>query len=337
VFDLSFLLCCNIGIPFMREAAFVKKNVDRWQSYEKMLGGSAAITPEKKAEIFIQLTDDLSFARTQYPESETALYLNHLASKIHAQVYKNKKEEAGRFITFWTQEVPALSYTLQKPFFYSLLIFAVASAIGALSAIHDDTFVRLILGDAYVNMTIENIKNGNPTGVYGNMDQLDMFFAITFNNVRVSFLAFALGILCSFGTGYLLLRNGIMLGAFFAMFFQYNLLTDAFLVVMLHGTLEISAIILAGGAGIRMGNSILFPGTYSRMDSFKKGAKDGLKVVMGLMPIFIIAGFIESFVTRYSSMPAILKVFIIVASLAFIVFYFFIYPLRFKNTPHAQD
>lgn len=321
----------------MREAAFVKQNVDRWQTYEKMLLSPGGISPEKKAEIFIQLTDDLSFARTQYPQGETVQYLNHLSSKIHAQVYKNKKEEAGRFITFWTKEVPLLCTKLQKPFFYSILIFAISTTIGALSTLNDDSFVRLIMGDAYVNMTLENIKSGNPTGVYANQSQLNMFFLITFNNVRVSFFAFAAGILLSMGTGYLLFRNGIMLGSFFAMFFQHNLLNDAILVVMLHGTLEISAIILAGGAGLHMGNSILFPGTFSRMESFKRGAKEGLKLVMGLMPVFIVAGFIESFITRYSNMPDLFKVIIIVASLAFIVFYFLIYPFRIKQLAHAQN
>jgi len=101
--------------------------------------------------------------------------------------------------------------------------------------------------------------------------------------------------------------------------------------VMLHGTLEISAIIIAGGAGLRMGNSIIFPGTYNRLDSFKMGAKDGLKVVMGLMPVFVMAGFIESFITRYGGMPVVLKVFIIGTSLFFIIFYFFVYPIRFRK------
>jgi uncharacterized membrane protein SpoIIM required for sporulation len=211
------------------------------------------------------------------------------------------------------------------------LITFIATSIGALSTLGDDSFTRLVMGDAYVNMTMENIKHGDPTGVYGKGEQLDMFFAITFNNIRVSFAAFAAGILCSLGTGYLLFQNGVMLGSFFALFYQEKLLLDSVLVVMLHGTLEISAIIIAGGAGLRMGNSILFPGTYSRMESFKMGAKDGLKVVMGLMPIFIMAGFIESFITRYSNMPLVLKILIIALSLAFVIFYFIIYPQRFKN------
>ncbi len=314
----------------MREAAFIKQNIERWQQYEKLLS-SGVITPEKKSEIFIQLTDDLSFARTQYPNSETTQYVNTLTAKIHQQIYKNKKEEKKRFITFWTLELPQLFLTLRRPLLYSFLITFIATSIGALSTLGDDSFTRLVMGDAYVNMTMENIKHGDPTGVYGKGEQLDMFFAITFNNIRVSFAAFAAGILCSLGTGYLLFQNGVMLGSFFALFYQEKLLLDSALVVMLHGTLEISAIIIAGGAGLRMGNSILFPGTYSRMESFKMGAKDGLKVVMGLMPIFIMAGFIESFITRYSNMPLVLKILIIALSLAFIIFYFIIYPQRFKN------
>jgi len=313
----------------MREAAFTKQNIQRWQSYEQLLS-SDSISPEKKSEIFIQLTDDLSFARTQYPKSEITHYLNTLASKVHQQIYKNKKEEKKRFLTFWTLELPQLFSTLRRPMLYSFAITFIATCIGFLSTLGDDSFSRLIMGDAYINMTMENIKHGDPTGVYAKGDQLDMFFAITFNNIRVSFTAFAAGIICSIGTGYLLFQNGVMLGSFFTLFYQQKLLFDSVLVVMLHGTLEISAIIIAGGAGIRMGNSILFPGTYSRMDSFKMGAKDGLKVIMGLMPIFIVAGFIESFVTRYSNMPLIVKLLIIGLSLLFIVYYFIIYPQRFK-------
>lgn len=310
----------------MREAAFVKQNSSRWQDYEKKIQ-AGELTPDTREDLFIQLTDDLSFAQTQYPNSETTAYLNQLASRIHQSIYKTKREKQNRFITYWTHELPMLFATLRKPMFYSLVITLIATAIGALSALKDETFVRLIMGDGYVNMTLENIKEGNPTGVYASSDQVNMFFLITFNNIRVSFTAFAMGIFFSFGTGYILFRNGVMLGAFFTLFYQHSLLADSILVVMLHGTLEISAIILAGGAGLRMGNSILFPGTFSRLDSFKAGAKDGLKVVMGLMPVFIVAGFIESFVTRYANMPTAIKGAIILASLGFIIYYFFILPI----------
>ena len=87
----------------------------------------------------------------------------------------------------------------------------IALIIGVFSAANNDSFVRLILGDSYVNMTSENISKGDPMAVYKQMNQVDMFLGITFNNIRVSFFAFMLGILFSFGTAYILFSNGIML------------------------------------------------------------------------------------------------------------------------------
>lgn len=317
----------------MREAAFVKFNLARWQEYEKLLNAGTPLSPDKKAEMFIQITDDLSFARTQYPDSETTTYLNHLSAKIHGTIYNNKKEDRSRFFTFWTHEVPALVLRLHRPILFSFLIFSIAAAVGVISTLHDDTFVRLILTDGYVNMTQENIAKGQPLGVYGDSDQSGMFFRITFNNIRVSFTAFAAGILVSVGTGFVLFFNGIMVGTFFTFFYQNNLLMDAVFVVMLHGTIELSAIVFAGAAGLHMGNAILFPKTYSRYDSFRQGAKEGLKLVMALMPFFILAGFIESFVTRYANMPLVLKATIVIASMLLMIYYFFIHPslIRYES------
>lgn len=315
----------------MREAAFIKQNMPRWKEYEKLLLQEQKLAPDKKSEIFIQLTDDLSFSRTQYPQSESTRYLNSLASKIHLVIYKNKSEDRSRFITFWTREIPALLHSMYRYIFYAFLIFAVSILIGILSVKSDDTFARLILGDRYVNMTLENIKKGNPLGVYASEDQLNMFFGITFNNIRVSFMAFAAGLIFSVGTAWLIFYNGIMVGTFFTFLAKHGQLENALTIVMLHGTIELTSIVIAGAAGFRMGHSILFPKTYSRMDSFKQGAKDGLKVVMALIPFFVIAGFIESFITRYSNMPFVLKLLVIGLSVALIVFYFFIYPHKFRS------
>ena len=312
----------------MREAAFVKQNLEQWQEFEKLLENEKAVGPDRLAEIFIQVTDDLSFSRTQYPKSDTTQYLNNLASKIHLEIYKNKKEDKKRFIAFWKYELPFLFKNAHRQLFYAFSIFTVAILIGVTSVANDENFIRLILGDGYVNMTLENIEKGNPLAVYGKTNEADMFFAITFNNIRVSFTAFAAGLLLSIGTGFILFQNGLMVGAFFTFLGQKGLLADSLLIVMLHGTLELSAIVIAGAAGFVMGNSILFPGTYSRLESFKIGAKKGLKIIMGLMPIFIVAGFIESFVTRYTFMPWPIKLVIVVISAIFIIYYFIVYPIK---------
>lgn len=315
----------------MKEITFLNQNAERWQQFESLITNNSDSDPDLMAELFVQLTDDLSYSKTNYPKSKTTQYLNSIAARVHQEIYKNKKEKSGRIIRFWKYELPGIFKNSHNQLFYSFLIFAIAMLIGVVSAAYDNTFVRLILGDSYVNMTLENIDKGNPMAVYQSMNQIDMFFGITINNIKVSFICFVLGILFSFGTGVMLLYNGIMLGAFQYFFYAKGLLLQSALVIWIHGTLEISAIIIAGCAGLVMGNSILFPGTYSRGVSFIRGAKQGVKIVIGLIPIFICAGFLESFVTRYSQMPMWLSLTIIISSLLFIIWYFIIYPLQLNK------
>jgi uncharacterized membrane protein SpoIIM required for sporulation len=125
----------------------------------------------------------------------------------------------------------------------------------------------------------------------------------------------------------MLFYNGVMLGAFQAFFYERGLLTESVLKIWIHGTLEISAIVIAGAAGLTMGNSLIFPGTLPRLESFKRGAKQGLKIAVGLVPIFIMAGFLESFVTRLT-LPPLVSLLIIGTSAVFIGWYFIVYPIR---------
>jgi uncharacterized membrane protein SpoIIM required for sporulation len=322
----------NFQLPFsMRESAFIKQNKTRWEEFEKVVKNQATAPPDKLAELFIQITDDLSFSRTQYPDSRTTHYLNSLASKIHGEIYKNKKEDKNRFILFWKEELPAVMHSIQKQLLYALIIFTIAGLIGAISTAHDDTFVRLILGDGYVNMTLENIKAGNPTKVYSSGDEMNMFFMITLNNIMVSLRVFVFGVFFSLGTGLYLFYNALMVGTFMMFFYNENQLTQALPVIMLHGTIELSSIVIAAAAGFVMGNSILFPGTYSRLTSFKIGAMKGLKIVMGLIPFFIMAGFIESFITRYAFMHWSIKAVVIALSAFLIIYYFVLYPIQLKR------
>ncbi len=310
----------------MREPAFLKRNKDKWQGYEQKLELLDEMSPDDQAEMYIELTDDLSYARTFYPQSNTVNYLNSLAARLHQAIYKNKKEDRNRFKEFWQVEVPTLMYEHRDKLLLAFVIFAVSIFIGALSTLNDETFVRLILSDQYVNATIENIESGDPLAVYKKSTQSEMFLGITINNIRVSFMAFVAGIILSFGTGLILFMNGVMVGSFFGFFYKNGILTTSLSGVFIHGALELSAIVIAGMAGFVMGNSILFPGTYSRLHSFKNGVKDGLKIVISLVPIFIAAGFLESFVTRHYQSSWLLNLFIIVVSFAFIIYYFIIYP-----------
>lgn len=321
----------------MRETAFLKQNEKKWKEFESLLRArKSTVSPDKIADLFIELTDDLAYARTHYPESNTVKYLNGLAGQVHLALVKNKKPKKNSLWAFWKYELPLIMAQSHRKLFYSFLIFMIAIGIGVISTIYDENFLRLILSDEYVDMTLRNIKSGDPLAVYGGSEEFDMFFAITINNIRVSFIAFVAGILFSVGTAYFLAYNGIMVGAFQAFLYQYGHLQDSFLVVYIHGVFELSAIIIAGAAGFQLGHSLLFPRTFSRAESLKRGAMKGLKIVLGLIPVFIAAGFLESFVTRYTQMPTLISLLIIFGSLTIIVYYFVIYPLMLKSSGMDQ-
>lgn len=311
----------------MREALFVKQNSGKWKSYEQLQTSN----PDEIAERFIDITNDLAYAKTFYPTSKTTAYLNGLAAVLHQSIYKNKKENTNRFANFWKFELPLLFYTYRKQLLYSLIFFSISCAIGALSAKYDDAFVKLIMGDHYVNMTNENIAKGDPFGVYKQQGPVAMFIQIGANNIYVSLLMFVSGIFACIGPVFMLLRNGIMLGSFQYYFFSKGLGAASVLVIWIHGTLEISSIVLAGGAGLVLGHGLLFPKTYTRLQAFKNSAKDGTKMALGIVPILVVAAFFEGFVTRHTDMPLWLSMTILGGSLLFILWYVVVYPLQLNK------
>lgn len=322
----------------MREPAFLRQNRDKWLEYERSLdpAHTTRLDPDRLAELYIQLTDDLAYARTFYPRSQTVRYLNGLAARTHLAIYKNKKEKSSRLLTFWTEELPIIFLRNRRFLLYSCLIFTFSFMVGVIGALREEAFIRAILGDGYVDMTIENIENGDPMGVYKDSPSFPMFVQIAFNNIKVSFLAVSWGILLSVGTLYILFQNGVMVGAFLTFFHTRNMVWEALPVIYIHGTLELSAIVIAGGAGFMLGHSILFPGSYKRLLSLQRGARDAIKILIGLIPVFLIAAFLESYVTRLTEMPFWLKMTIILLSLFFVVGYYVIYPLRFRGRPEAD-
>jgi uncharacterized membrane protein SpoIIM required for sporulation len=311
----------------MREALFVKQNSAKWKVYET----TPASGPDELAERFMNITDDLAYAKTYYPQSKTTLYLNGLASGFHQSIYKNRKEKGSRFITFWKTELPLLFKQYHRQILYSFVFFVIFFFIGLISAKYDNSFVRFVMGDDYVNMTNENIAKGDPFGVFKDQNEYLMFWMIAKNNITVTAITFLMGLALSVGTLFELFKNGLMVGSFQYYFISKGLGLQSLLVIWIHGTLEISTIILAGAAGLIMGNSILFPKTYTRFVSLKKGAMDGVKIIVGISPIVVTAALFESFVTRHTQMPGWLSTSILAGSFIFIVWYVVVYPLYLSN------
>lgn len=312
---------------------FIKKNAEKWKAYQHQ----QTVNPDETAERFITLIDDLSFAKTFYPKSKVTRWINGIAASIYQSIYRNKKEKYSRLFQFWKFELPLLFKKYHRVFLFTTFIFVLFVVIGLFSSAHNPGFIRGVLGDDYVNMTEDNIAKGDPFGVYKDENPFSMFVRIAFNNIKVSFLTFIGGFTLGLLTFILLWSNGIMLGSFQYLFFANGLGTKSILVIWIHGTIEISSIIIAATAGFIIANGILFPGTYKRMESFKQAAKDAAKVLLCLVPFFIIAAFLESYITRFMSrsfdqqanagMPAWLSILILLCSLILILWYFVIWPV----------
>ena len=318
-------------IKKMREATFVKNNKENWLRFEEILKEPKSLPPDEVADCYLRIINDLSFARTYYRNSEITIYLNNLAQKAHFTVYKNKKEKSNRIVTFWKTELPLLFANYQKDLLLSFVIFGISALIGWFSINQDADFARLILGDAYVDMTIQNIKDGDPVAVYHEESPFLMFVAIAMNNIRVGFITFVLGILTPVGTCIILFRNGVMLGSFTGFFALYDVGLQANSIIWIHGTFEIFVIVVCGAAGLILGKSLFFPGTFTRLQSVQRGFWDGVKICFSTLPFFLFAAFLESYITRYTDMPLLLALSIIVVCATFIIFYYVIYPRKLRK------
>ena len=318
----------------MREAMFIKKNAEKWNKYQH----SPTDNPDETAERFVNLIDDLSYAKTFYPKSKATRWINGIAAGIYQSIYQNRKEKYSRIFTFWKYELPLLFKRYHRIFLFTIVVFILFVAIGVFSSKENPDFVRGVLGDRYVNMTEDNIDKGDPFGVYKDGNPFSMFVMIGFNNIYVAFRAFIGGFTLGLFTMMIMWTNGIMLGSFQYMFFAKGLGIKSVLVIWIHGSLEISAIVIASTAGFILAAGILFPGTYSRFVSFKRNAKDAAKILLSLVPVFIVAAFFESYVTHLmsqtydkstnSGLPVWASVAILIVSFAFVIWYFVILPIR---------
>lgn len=142
----------------MREIQFLQHNADKWKSFGTLIRARKKSRPDQVAELSIELTDDLSSAHAFYPKSKITAYLNGLTAKFHQAVFRNKKEERRRPVTFWPEEQTRLFRAYWWKALVSLAVFAAAVLTGMVPSANHDGFVRFILGDGYVNMTLNNIE-----------------------------------------------------------------------------------------------------------------------------------------------------------------------------------
>ncbi|MDX6745943.1 stage II sporulation protein M [Polaribacter sp. PL03] len=313
----------------MREVAFIKQNKEKWLEFEQVISNKKKKSPDEIANLHIKIMNDLVYAQTYYPKSKVTTYLNKLAKSSFDTVYDAKRRDQNILLYFFFDQVPLLAYQYRKYIYLSFVFFFICFFIGLLSTFNDETFARQILGNEYVDLTLENIESGDAMAIYKGGSNWGTFIGIYNNNQRVGLNMFLSGLFLGIGTGFYIITNGIMVAVFQAFFYQQNSFFDSLKGIWIHGTYEIFGMIIEAATGYIIGASILFPGTLKRLESFTKGVKDAFYIFISTIPFTIAAAFLEGYVTRFSNtMPTIICFAIILFSLVSIGYYYLILPFK---------
>lgn len=254
------------------------------------------------ASLYRQTAADLSVARDDPGAAALARYLNTLLGRAHNLVYAGDPARRRGIVYFYARVFPAvfratLPYTLA-----AFAVFLAGLAAGATITWADPGFARLLLG---VPM-LDTIERGEMwTHSIVSIKPLASS-AITTNNLSVSFAAFAGGILGGVGTLYMMLFNGVLIGVLGVACHRAGMSLSLWSFVAPHGSLELPAIFIAGGAGLLLAKGVLAPGLLSRRDSLVESAAVAVRLVLGVIPLLIVAGAIEGFVSP-TDVPASMK------------------------------
>jgi uncharacterized membrane protein SpoIIM required for sporulation len=294
----------------MISVSWLKRRQPYWARLESLLGdikqnGLHSLGRDELRELgllYRQTATDLSAVRGDSSSVQQSRYLNQLLGRAHNAVYSGKKKTFGRIAQFFWSEYPVifrqyLSYTLS-----AMGIFVVGAIAGMFVTLSNPDFMRDFLGPAMVR-TIENHEMWTHSVVAAAPQESS---AIMTNNMTVSFITFAGGITAGLLTLFQLFFNGMLMGVIGAACGMNEMSVKLWSFVAPHGVLELPAIFVAGGAGLRLAQAVLFPGTLPRRESLAIGGNEAVRLLVGVIPMLIVAGCIEGFFSP-SSVPAPFK------------------------------
>jgi uncharacterized membrane protein SpoIIM required for sporulation len=303
----------------------LKTRLDKWKRLEDLtaraskyrLTGLSGEEVREFGQLYRRTAADLAIAREEVRDQRLVNYLNHLVARAHGAIYRSESSGFGVFLNFLRFEFPAI---FRKTFFYTLtsfLIFLVTSAFGFGISFLDERFTEKTYPDlrrqiiAHNNWT-DNINESGKNPVMSTFIQT--------NNIQVTFLAFAGGILAGLGTLWVEANNGLMFGVVMGLCLKYRF-ADVPIFVCAHGVIELTAIFISGGAGLLLGKAMLMPGDLKRMDALVTNGLLAVKLILGCIPMLVVAGIIEGFLSPAHISPYY-KFAVSILSAIFLVVYF---------------
>jgi uncharacterized membrane protein SpoIIM required for sporulation len=285
----------------MISTRWLEKRKTYWARLELLVdrsnrGGISALDHRELQELgllYRQTASDLATVREDVTSNQLAFYLNQLLGRAHNLIYMGHKQKISGLVRFYAQTFPQVFRETFRQTFLAFLIFAVAGIATWAVTIHDPSFAHRMLGPQMMDtierkeMWTQSIVTIKPLAASGIMT----------NNLAVSFTTFAMGITAGIGTIWMMVTNGMLIGVIGAATWQAGMALQLWSFVAPHGVLELPAIFIAGGAGLEIARGMLFPGLLPRRESLARAGGRAARLVLGIVPILVIAGIIEGFVS----------------------------------------
>lgn len=296
---------------------FLQRRQPQWSRLERLLervesAGLLGLSPQEIREfgvLYRRASSDLVSARAKTANAEVLEYLNDMVARGYAQVYCTRRYEIAGLWSFLAADFPRL---VRKRFRYVALATALslaAALFGFLAQRADPAAGYYLLPPNMVRgmpAAHERLRQ-QPGQLMDPTEMAEMSAGIFTHNISISFLAFALGITLGVGSVTVLLFNGFMLGVFIAIVGRSDAAVGFWSLILPHGIIELTAIFIAGGAGLLLGGALLAPGRRTRGDALMERGRDAVFLVLGTVPMLVCAGLIEGFITPPLQIPPVVK------------------------------
>lgn len=285
-----------------REIDYNARNRKRWDRLEELLKKKKRSFDEiqELGNLYLAVSDDLSFCQTNFPDSDITRYLNHLVRRCQVIFFRRDKTRLRSILDFFSSEFPRLIFELRYYIAVSFAFFMLSLALSFSFVERNIMLGEIFLPERMYDMAVRDLELRRQ---FGNFDAIPeahrsaLSLYVWFNNSIVAINCFVLGITLGLGTVYILFFNGTLLGALSAVYHMNGHLLDFSSLIMVHGSIELPAIMIAGGAGLALGMSVLRPGRLSRTDALRKEALRSLKVLAGVIAMLFAAGLVEGLIT----------------------------------------
>jgi uncharacterized membrane protein SpoIIM required for sporulation len=323
----------------MISTRWVEKRRPYWNRLEQLIhlggrSGVSALSPtdlQELALLYRQIAADLATVREDSTSANLASYLNQLLGRAHNIIYMGRKTESRNILTFYRYTYPRIFRETFSNTLAALLIFLCAAVAGCLLSLNDPSFSRHILGPRMIE-SIEQHKMWTDSIV--TVKPVASSEILT-NNLSVSIATYALGITAGIGTVWMMLLNGLLIGVVGTACWEGHMSLPLWSFVAGHGVLELPAIFIAGGAGFIIARGLLFPGALPRGESLVRAGKVSTQLFFGTIPLLLIAGFIEGFISP-SNVPIPMK-FALAASLFTLLVLYLGFCGKSKDTAERTD